>query len=191
MKSPIVWLPVVIAIWSASTGCRRDQEPAAAGGKRTASSTTQESTPSNAADSTDLRTPALGEDAGRWVPVGEGLPVLSYVSTFVGRTPVETGLWQSKPLAPFLFKVLGPRYETLLINMQEAEPIREENGVVYVLGHKKYSEDRAALAIDTATDGIFVWLLVAGKPEEHRWGDAAITLPTAVRNLVDEYGPTP
>jgi len=190
MKLRIVWLPVAIGIWSASSGCSRNNEPGEAGSSPHAATET-EPPRATAADSTDLRTLALGDEAGRWVPVGQGLPVLSYIASFVGRRPVETGLWQSQPLAPILFQVLGHRYETLLMNMQEAEPIAKEDGVVYVLGHKKYSEDRAALAIDTTTDGIYVWLSIAGKPEEYRSGPAEFALPAAVRTFVEAGEATP
>jgi hypothetical protein len=193
MNSRIVWVPVVIGIWSALSGCSKRPEPANekhAQRERVSNTAGEEAGPL-AVDSTRMGSMAAEETSKTAVEVRGGTPVLSYVSTFVGSTPVETSLWQSNPLASYLYQTLGPRHETLLINMQETGPIQEENGVVYVLGKKKYSEDRAAVAIDTATDGIYVWLLVAGKPEEYQWGDEPITLPAAIRKLVDAAGPTP
>jgi len=179
------WIALGLALLAAFPGCSRRDEPGAENSVPALDEVRRpdEGIPNDAVvgmgDTAELDT----------VPV-DGPPLFAYLRELVGSTPLEIGLWQTQPLAPVLYKVLGPRLETLILNMQESSPIREENGIVYVTGNKKFAADKAALVVDTRTDALYVWLLVGGRAEEYQWGDS-VALPKPVLELVERSEATP
>lgn len=178
------WVVLGLALFLALPGCSRRDEP---GVENSAPATDEAQTPAPGVGEPVAETAdSAGVDS---IPV-DGEPLFAYLQQFVGSTPVEVGLWRTQPLAPILYKVLGPRLEAFILNMQETGPIRGENGIVYVTGNKKFAADKAALVVDTRTDALYVWLLVAGRAEEYQWGDSVV-LPKPVLELVERSEATP
>jgi uncharacterized membrane protein len=117
---------------------------------------------------------------------------LGYFSNLVGQKPVDAGLWRSYPLATRVYSLLGPRYELLLTNMQEAQPIAREKNLYSVLGHKMLAPtEQAALVVDLDQDAIYVWLFSQGQSEEFREGGRPIPLPANVRDAIAKATVTP
>jgi hypothetical protein len=179
------WIALGLALLTAFPGCGRRDEPAA---ENSASGTDETRAPDEGMQGEPVA--ELADSAEAESVLVEGPPLFGYLKQFVGSSPVEAGLWKTQPLAPILYKVLGPRLEVLLRNMQETSPIREENGIIYLTGNKKYAADKAALVVDTRTDALYVWLLVAGRAEEYQWGDSVV-LPKPVLELVERSDVTP
>ena len=99
-------------------------------------------------------------------------------------------LWQTQPFASRLYQLMGPTlYQTLLVNVQEPEPIGAEDGTIYVLGNRMLSAgtESAAVVVDTKRDVIYVWLKHEGETKEFIENGRTITLPAAVRKAILEH----
>jgi hypothetical protein len=114
-------------------------------------------------------------------PAAEGLAALRPLA---GRYPHEVDLWQREPLAGRLRALLGEeRFAVLLGNLEVTGPLGEEDGVLYVTGNKAHQGgvDAAAVVIDPRQDVIWVWMLVAGRPEAVAERDVELVVPEDVR----------
>ena len=87
-------------------------------------------------------------------------PALAYLKGFVGKVTHDVEFWTSQPLNDRLKKLLGDQYPTFIDTMETVGPISEENGVLYVTGHNKKTNNAAIFVVDEASDVINVKLVM-------------------------------
>ena len=116
---------------------------------------------------------------------------LSYLANFIGKNPVEAGVWTTDPLNARLKVLLGDSHPTFLENIQVVGPVAEEEGSIYLMGNKPHQGgiDSAVIVADTINDNIKVWLLRGGNITEFVEKDQFVKLPNEAVMYIANWTP--
>lgn len=104
----------------------------------------------------------------------------------VGSYEAQSHFLQAPGLNARLRALLGPRYHTVMHNLQVSGPLLVEDGTYYVSGNRAHMGgiESAAIALQPASDAVRVWLVHEGREQVIEEGRNAFAWPQPVQTMI-------
>ena len=132
-------------------------------------------------------TPAT-PDAGTAAPAAAA-PITgewAALQTFISKTPEESKLLVTSPIAADLRALLGDKHSVFLANMQVQSPLQQDGDVLFTSGNKQHAggSDQAYLLIHPQTKALEVGLWEAGKLTTYKTDGSNTRKPQDVQTMI-------
>lgn len=111
------------------------------------------------------------------------------LDSYVGKYPVQSGLYDNSPIAPALKSLLGAKLAILETNSQTAAPLQRDGNVLFTSGNKYGAggSDAFYLLIDPSAKTLEVGLWQDGELSVYKTAGSSISRPQDIQTLIANH----